>query len=103
MDFLHCTYFYFHLSLSFNINNMPKETPRKRKSLTAAQKKEICSKKISTPSLKQKDIAKEYNEKNYHSNNEDIKFIKKLKKEALKERFNSTRQINLDTFVNVIE
>ena len=39
---------------------MPKETPRKRKSLTAAQKKEICSKKISTPSLKQKDIAKEY-------------------------------------------
>jgi hypothetical protein len=39
---------------------MPKETPRKRKSLTEAQKKEICSKKISTPSLKQKDIAKEY-------------------------------------------
>ena len=59
MDFLHCTYFYFHLSLSFNINNMPKETPRKRKSLTAAQKKEICSKKISTPSLKQKKLAKD--------------------------------------------
>jgi hypothetical protein len=45
----------------------------------------------------------QHQEKNYHSNNEDIKFIKKLKKEALKERFNSTRQINLDTFVNVIE
>jgi hypothetical protein len=48
--------------------NMPKEThkkqlnevPKKRKSLTAAQKKEICSKKISTPSLKQKELAKEY-------------------------------------------
>jgi len=38
---------------------MPKETPRKRKSLTAAQKKEICSKKISTPSLKQKKLAKD--------------------------------------------
>ena len=39
---------------------MPKETPKKRKSLTAAQKKEICLKKISTPFLKQKDLAKEY-------------------------------------------
>ncbi|EXX56289.1 tigger transposable element-derived protein 6-like [Rhizophagus irregularis DAOM 181602=DAOM 197198] len=39
---------------------MPKETPRKRKSLTSAQKKEICLKKISTPFLKQKDLAKEY-------------------------------------------
>ncbi|GBC25036.2 tigger transposable element-derived protein 6-like [Rhizophagus irregularis DAOM 181602=DAOM 197198] len=34
--------------------------PRKRKSLTAAQKKEICLKKISTPSLKQKELANEY-------------------------------------------
>jgi hypothetical protein len=39
---------------------MPKETPRKRKSLTAAQKKEICLKKETTPYLKQKDLAKEY-------------------------------------------
>ena len=39
---------------------MPKETSKKRKSLTAAQKKEICLKKISTPFLKQKDLAKEY-------------------------------------------
>jgi hypothetical protein len=45
----------------------------------------------------------QHQEKNYNSNNEDIKFIKKLKKEALKERFGSTRQINLDNFVNVIE
>ncbi|EXX56279.1 hypothetical protein RirG_217840 [Rhizophagus irregularis DAOM 197198w] len=42
-------------------------------------------------------------EKNYGSNDEDIKFIKKLKKEALRERFCSTKQINLDNFVNVIE
>lgn len=42
----------------------------------------------------------QHQEKNYHSNNEDIKFIKKLKKEALKERFGSTRQINLDNFIN---
>ena len=60
MDFLYCIYYYFYLFLSFNINNIPKETLRKRKSLTAAQKKKICLKKISTPSLKQKDIAKEY-------------------------------------------
>ncbi|CAB5196969.1 unnamed protein product, partial [Rhizophagus irregularis] len=39
---------------------MPKETPRKRKSLTSAQKKKVCLKKISTPFLKQKDLAKEY-------------------------------------------
>ena len=45
----------------------------------------------------------QHQEKNYHSNNEDIKLIKKLKKEALKERFGTTRQINLDNFVNVIE
>ena len=60
MYFLYCTYHYFYLFLFFNINNMPKETTRKCKLLTAAQKKDICLKKISTPSLKQKDIAKEY-------------------------------------------
>ncbi|CAB5134664.1 unnamed protein product [Rhizophagus irregularis] len=42
-------------------------------------------------------------EKNYGSNDENIKFIKKVKKEALRERFCSTKQINLDNFVNVIE
>src|SRR2546429_5605876 len=60
MYFLYCTYHYFYLFLFFNINNMPKETPREHKSLTATQKKDVCLKKISTPSLKQKDIAKEY-------------------------------------------
>lgn len=39
----------------------PNEAPKKkRKSLTAAQKKEICLKKISTPFLKQIELAKEY-------------------------------------------
>jgi hypothetical protein len=35
---------------------MPKETPRKRKSLIAAQQKEIYLKKETTPYLKQKDL-----------------------------------------------
>jgi hypothetical protein len=35
---------------------MPKETSRKRKSLTAVQQKEICLKKETTPYLKQKDF-----------------------------------------------
>jgi hypothetical protein len=37
----------------------------------------------------------------YVSNDEDIKFIKKLKKEALRERFSSTKQISLDNFVRI--
>lgn len=32
-------------------------TPRKRKSLTAVQKKEICLKRMFTPFLKQKELA----------------------------------------------
>ena len=36
------------------------EAPKKRKSLTAAQKKEICLKKISAPLLKQKELANKY-------------------------------------------
>ena len=43
-----------------SIFNMPKVTPKKRKSLTVAQKKEICLKKISKPFLKQKELANEY-------------------------------------------
>ncbi|RGB23717.1 hypothetical protein C1646_774119 [Rhizophagus diaphanus] len=42
-------------------------------------------------------------EKNYDSNDKNIKFIKKLKKETLKKCFCFTKQINLDNFVNVIE
>ena len=47
------------------LNEAPKnqdEAPKKkRKSLTAAQKKEVCVKKLSTPFLKQKDLANKYN------------------------------------------
>ena len=42
-------------------------------------------------------------EKNFGSNDEDIKVIRKLKKEALRKYFGSTKQINLNNFVNVIE
>jgi hypothetical protein len=33
------------------------EFPKKRKSLTAAQKKEVCLKKLALPSLKNKELA----------------------------------------------
>jgi hypothetical protein len=42
-------------------------------------------------------------EKNFGSNDEDLKVIRKLKKDALRERFSSTKQINLNNFVNVID
>ena len=42
------------------LENQPNGAPRKRKSLTLAQKKEICLKKMSTPFLKQKELASEY-------------------------------------------
>src|SRR2546421_12563043 len=41
-------------------NNNNNESSRKRKALTAAQKKEICLKKMSNPLLKQKELAYEY-------------------------------------------
>ena len=40
-------------------------------------------------------------EGNFDSRKDDTKFIKKLKKEALKDQFVSSRQTNLDNFVNV--
>src|SRR6266498_1484799 len=36
------------------------ETSKKRKSLTAAQKKEVCLKKLASPFLKNRDLAKEF-------------------------------------------
>src|SRR5277367_2306475 len=53
-------------SLSINMLKVPtlkkqlKEVFRKRKSFTAAQKKEVSQKKSSTPSIKQKELAIEY-------------------------------------------
>jgi len=43
-----------------NKNNNNNESSRKRKALTAAQKNEICLKKMSNPLLKQKELAHEY-------------------------------------------
>ena len=45
----------------------------------------------------------EQQERVFNMKNDELKFIKKLKKEALKQQFISARQTNLDSFVNVIE
>ena len=39
---------------------------------------------------------------NYDMRKEELKFVKKLKKEALKQRFISARQVNIDSFVTTI-
>ncbi|PKY51665.1 hypothetical protein RhiirA4_468835 [Rhizophagus irregularis] len=57
--------------------------------------------KIITEMISDDEILKA--EKNYGSNNENIKFIKKSKKEALRECFCFTKQINIDNFVNIIK
>ena len=77
------------------------------------QKKEICLKKNSTPLLKQKVLAIEsYNkvilyleqqEENLDVKKEDLKLVKKLRKEALKWHFISARQDDLNRFVNIIQ
>ncbi len=38
-----------------------KETLKKHQSLTAAQKKDICVKKLASPLVKNKDLARDYN------------------------------------------
>jgi len=43
----------------------------------------------------------EQQEKIFNSKNEELKYVKKLKKEALKQCFFSTRQTNLNNFINV--
>lgn len=42
-------------------------------------------------------------EKTFDVKKEELKFIKKLKKEALKQQFVSTKQTNLDNFITIIE
>jgi hypothetical protein len=44
----------------------------------------------------------EQQEKNFCAKEEELKFVKKLKKEALKQQFISARQTNLDNFVKII-
>ena len=45
----------------------------------------------------------EQQENDFDAKKEDLKYIKKLRKEAQKRRFISARQVNLDKFINVIE
>ena len=43
----------------------------------------------------------EQQEKIFGSKNEELKYVKRLKKEALKQRFFSARQTDLNSFINV--
>lgn len=43
----------------------------------------------------------EQQEKIFDSKNEELKYVRKLKKEASKQRFFSTRQTDLNSFINV--
>ena len=45
----------------------------------------------------------EQREEDFNMRRDDLKIIKKLKKDALKQSFISARQGNLDNFVNIIE
>jgi hypothetical protein len=45
----------------------------------------------------------EQQENDFDAKKEDLKYIKKLRKEAQKRHFISARQVNLDKFINVIE
>jgi hypothetical protein len=44
----------------------------------------------------------EQQESDYDKRKEELKFIKNLKKEALKQCFISARQVSLDSFVTII-
>ena len=44
----------------------------------------------------------EQQEKIFGSKNEELKYVKKLKKEASKQRFFSARQTDLNTFINIM-
>ena len=45
----------------------------------------------------------EQQENDFDAKKEDLNYIKKLRKDALKQRFISARQVNLDKFINIIE
>ena len=56
------TFFYFKMpkTKSTPTSKEQLKTSKKRKSLTAAQKKEVCLKKLGSPFLKNKDLSEEY-------------------------------------------
>ena len=51
---------FFFIMPPVNSKKQPNEASRRRKSLTAAQKREICLKKTTTPFIKQKELAIQY-------------------------------------------
>ena len=51
---------FFFIMPPVNSKKQPNEASRKRKSLTAAQKREICLKKTTTSFIKQKELAIQY-------------------------------------------
>lgn len=64
VSYFHSFHFFFPTSFFImppvNSKKQPNEASRKRKSLTAAQKREICLKKTTTPFIKQKELAIQY-------------------------------------------
>ena len=64
VSYFHSFHFFsptsFFIMPPINSKKQPNEVSRKRKSLTAAQKKEICLKKAITPYIKQKELATQY-------------------------------------------
>jgi len=51
---------FFFFNATCKLQKKPNETSKKYKSLTEAQKKEICLKKTATPIIKQKELAVQY-------------------------------------------
>ena len=76
------------------------------------QEKEIGEEEESLPTITYNEAIEAYDkvilyleqqENDFDAKKEDLKYIKKLRKEAQKWRFISARQVNLDKFINVIE
>jgi hypothetical protein len=64
------------------------------------------------PTISHKEVIEAYDkvilylkqeEKTFDVKKEELRFIKKLKKEAFKQQFVSTKQTNLDNFITIIE
>ena len=76
------------------------------------QEKEMGEEEESLPTITYNEAIEAYDkvilyleqqENDFDAKKEDLKYIKKLRKEAQKQHFISARQVNLDKFINVIE
>jgi len=76
------------------------------------QEKEMGEEKESLPTITYNEAVESYDkvilyleqqENDFDAKKEDLNYIKKLRKDALKQRFISARQVNLDKFINIIE